>query len=249
MCKERQDRPYIVNDKDRISSWLRDAALNECVDDADELGDAETSDAITPPRRPLLREYYDEISPTNTRFSSGSIFDTPQPPADGWIEDVFGDDIPDNVPAYNRTYCHDEEDSAWPQAHISVDQFDAETHVFYDPPSEVTEESTDIAETPTTVAIPYIDPEKPRPTWLTSCTQCIHADMPCSRKAPACSRCRRKGQAALCLLHRRPYPKEILGSSAPWSTTLILLKLKDEDKEMWNKKLRLKDKVSLRESC
>ena len=246
MAKEGQSELCIVDDEDRILSWLRNAALDEYGDDADELGDAVTIDSVTPPRRNLLREYFDEISPTNTSFSSGSIFDTPQSPANGCIEDVFGDDIPDKVPIDNCTYRPDEEDDlAWPQAHISIDQFDAESHVSYDPPSEVTEESTDIAEISTAVAIPHIDADKPRPTWLTSCTQCIHADLPCSREAPACSRCGRKGQAALCLLHRRPYPEEILKSDASWSTTLILLRLRDEDEEVWKEKLRLNDKVGL----
>lgn len=250
MAKGRHDEPCVVDDEDRISSWLRDAALNEDGEDADELSKAMTIGPTTPPRRPLLQEYYDEVSPTNTTFSNNSTFDTPHSAVDGWIEDIFGDDVPDKVPIDDRTCCPNEERSLKrPHTNVDIDHFDTESRVSYDPPSEVTadlEEETSLAETSTAIAISHVEPEKPRPTWLTSCTQCIHADLPCSRKAPACSRCRRKGQAALCLLHRRPYPEEILRSDASWSSTLILLRLKDEDEGIWKEKLRLNDKVSSR---
>lgn len=245
MAKERQNESCIVDDEDRISGWLCHATLNEYDDDVDELGDAALIDPVTPTRRPLLPEYYDEVSPTDTSFSGGSIFDTPPSPVDGWIEDVFGDDLPDKVSSDGLAYHRGEyNDSARLQLHISIDHVDSGSHASYDPPSEVTADLERETEgSSAAVTIPHIDRDKPRPTWLTSCTQCIHAYLPCSRKAPACSRCRRKGQAALCLLHRRPYPEEILKSDASWSTTLKLLRLKDEDEDTWKEKLRLEDQV------
>lgn len=250
MGKKEQHEPYIVDDQEWISSWLRDADHQECEKGVSKLGDVATMDPITPPRRVSLPAYYEEVSPTNTSFSGDSIFDTPTSADDGSIEDPFTEGDPDTAPVDILgwgTSSNEDRSCTAGQISIDTDHSEADSLASYDSPSEVANRikgTQDLSgETSREATAPLVDPDKPRPTWLTSCTQCIHADLPCSRKAPACSRCKRNGQAALCLLHRRPYPEEILNSDATWSTTLILLKLKDEDEETWKAKLKLVNEV------
>lgn len=120
MAEERKGEMYFVEDEDRISSWLRDATLNEYSDDADELGDTTAIDPTTPPRRSLLRVCYERVSPTSISFSSGSIFDAPDSSVDGWYEDVFNDDdIPDRAASADCSHCLDERKSASSPKHTS----------------------------------------------------------------------------------------------------------------------------------
>lgn len=218
MSSESSDKPHGLDDR-RLASWLRGTTHE--YDGVGELGDGIAGDPVTPPRRAALLVCCEEVSPTNTSFSGGSVFDAPRAAGGGWIEDVFCDDIPDEAPGadvWSRT------DGEVKDLAVDLDGLPGTT------------------ETPRTTA-PLSDPDSPRPTWLTSCLQCIQADLPCSRKAPACSRCKRNGQAALCLLHRRLYPEEISGAGATWPTALKLLKLEDEDAEIWERKLQLASEV------
>lgn len=248
MEKKQRTEPYVLDDVDRISSWLRQATHEQYEDDMSELGQLTTIEPITPRRHPSLPTFYAEASPTDTAFSGHSVFDTPSSPGNGWIEDVFSDEVPDIIPGDDSKTRLDKEQKARlskNQTLLDIDDSEAGSRVSYDPPSEA-EDLEEVANAQITIAtsLPSLDPCKPRPTFLTSCLQCIHADLPCSRRAPACSRCKRKGQAALCLMHRRQYPDEIRTSDATWCTTLKLLKLRSEDQETWKKKLELADEVS-----
>ncbi|KAJ4379246.1 hypothetical protein N0V86_005291 [Didymella sp. IMI 355093] len=252
MGKAKAQKPHIVDGNDRISIWLRNADQEDYEEGDSKLRDAPTVDPTTPPRRALLPTHYEEISPTNTSFSEDSIFDTPGFSGSGWYDDdVFHDDDPDAVPADDLRWCSIEKErlsyAATTPAHVDADSWEADSHASYDPPSEAADDLQKASkvqeEVSSAAAEPTLDSDKPRPTFLTSCIQCIHADLPCSRKAPACSRCKRKGQAALCLLHRRLYPEEIKKSDATWYTTLVLLKLRGEDNDMWKEKLKLANKL------
>jgi hypothetical protein len=254
MGKAEPQKPHIVDDNDRISIWLRNADQQDYEEGGSELRDAPAIDPATPPRRGSLPTHYEEISPTNTSFSEDSIFDTPGFSGSGWIDDdVFRDDDPDTAPADDLGCSSIENEklsyAVTTPAHVDADSWEADSHASYDTPSEAADDLQEASkvqeEVSSAAAEPTLDPDKSRPTFLTSCIQCIHADLPCSRKAPACSRCKRKGQAALCLLHRRICPEEIKKSDATWCTTLILLKLRGEDEDMWKEKLKLANKVGI----
>ncbi|KAF3035905.1 hypothetical protein E8E12_002141 [Didymella heteroderae] len=136
--------PHDLEDDNRISSWVRHAT-------DDELGDLLAINPSTPTRRPSTPTYYEEVSPTNTTFSSGSVFDAPNSPVDGWIEDVFCDDAPDKVPSNNVSRRLDgQKKSAKSQIYINTDHFNVKSHASYDPSHTITtdlEEETNLAET------------------------------------------------------------------------------------------------------
>ncbi|KAJ4339473.1 hypothetical protein N0V87_003171 [Didymella glomerata] len=188
MEKKQRTEPYVLDDVDRISSWLRQATHEQYEDDMSELGQLTTIEPITPRRHPSLPTFYAEASPTDTAFSGHSVFDTPSSPGNGWIEDVFSDEVPDIIPGDDSKTRLDKEQKARlskNQTLLDIDDSEAGSRVS----------------------------------------------------------CKRKGQAALCLLHRRQYPEEIRTSDATWCTTLKLLKLRSEDEETWKKKLELADEL------
>lgn len=165
MAKERQNESCLVDDEDRIFEWSRHAALNENGDDVDELGDVAPINPVTPTRRPLMPGSYAEISPRNTSFSGGSIFDTPPTPVEGRIEDVFGDDVPEKEYSDGTPYGRGEyKDSATPQLDISIDHGDSGSHASYHPPSEATADlEREIEESSAEVTIPHLDRDKQDP--------------------------------------------------------------------------------------
>ncbi|UPX12480.1 uncharacterized protein EKO05_0003026 [Ascochyta rabiei] len=243
----------VVDEHEWISSWLRDADYEERNQNVNDAGDIGAVEPVTPQRRPLQILNYDEVSPTNTNFSHDSVFDTPQGFGDSWTEeDPFCDDVPDvtSVLDFKAEVVQDSRET--PQEDFAND-FEVRSFASYDPPSDIDEglaksinaksiNATSINATSKahidTVALPT-EQNGIRITWITSCTQCILADLPCSRTVPCCSRCKRTGQANVCLLHRRKFREEVERAEAETCTTPVLLKLQGEDESHWVEKLRL----------
>lgn len=242
----REDRQHqtSASDQDRVSNWLRDASLQE-HDDVSEIGDSAPREPATPPPgRSLLVQYCEEVSPTNTSFTSdwASVFDEPDTQCDAWIEDPFGNDVPDASPTHEE--LHNSQTKVMrssARSDLTVLNTGRSVAASYD--------STEVAETLgeeganilAEAATAPIDPNKPRITQINSCTQCTVADLKCSRSVPSCSRCNRKGQGSLCLLQRARYRGE-LDSDLPCSST-VLLKLKDDDESIWQQKVNLSKEV------
>ncbi|KAF1362049.1 hypothetical protein EJ07DRAFT_153624 [Lizonia empirigonia] len=237
----------MADNHQRIVNWLRHAEKQACGQDLSNIGESDTIEPVTPPRRRHLLQYYDELSPTSTNFSSGDVFDNPETPDESRNQDVFCDD------ASEATSVEDHELSPRDQLGEQrtqprfVKSADGDNIYSYDPLSEVGTylevKHDNLCESPNRV-LPPVDPDRPRITCITSCTQCILADLPCSRTIPYCYRCKRKGQAGLCLLHRRKFPEEIERCHAELCTTPVLLKLKGEDETNWNEKLKIAEKLN-----
>ena len=225
---------------DQVLSWLRDASHQEYDDVVSELGDSVPREPVTPSRRSLLVQYCEEVSPTNASFASdsASIFDELDDQRDVWIEDPFGDDVPDTSPTREQLhYPQTKGVQSIAGSDLTVLNTGRSVAASLDP-TQVAEEGANIS---VEAAVAPIDPDKPRITRITSCTQCTVADLKCSRGVPSCSRCNRKGQGSLCLLQRARYMEE-LDEDLPCSPT-VLLKLKDDDELIWQQKVMLNKEV------
>jgi hypothetical protein len=239
---------------DRIAGWLEELSIssddsNRRENDESVEEQSESFEPTTPPRRastPLTA--YEEVSPTDTSFSGHSIFDAPtrknlrcgSPTSKYQIRDdtsditSVGDDVewglsvkeqhlvqPPPAPNFARRA------SSPPTSVVS-----------YDPSSNAEEDEANVSSEPAPDAgFPLYDPIDPRLVWITSCLQCTLANLPCSRTHPACSRCKRKGCADDCLLHRRSFAIEALDPEK--CKVPILLKVRGDEEETWQRKLGL----------
>ncbi|KAJ4353137.1 hypothetical protein N0V95_003609 [Ascochyta clinopodiicola] len=240
----------IVDEQEWNSSWLRDADHEECNQDGNNVGDVGAVGVVTPQRRSPQILSYDEVSPTTTNFSLGSVFDVPEGFGDSWIEeDPFCDDVSGVISILDCEAKVVRDSRETLQQEDLGDNFKVRSFASFDLPSEVEEGLANSINTTcrahVDIAALLIDRDGPRITWITSCTQCILADLPCSRTTPCCSRCKRNGQANVCLLHRRKFREEVDSSEAEAYTTLVLLKLQGEDESHWREKLRLAREVHL----
>ncbi|KAF3053239.1 hypothetical protein E8E11_002240 [Didymella keratinophila] len=141
MEKKQRTEPSIVDDVDRVSSWLRHATHKQYEGGVSELGDSTIIEPATPPGRPHLPTFYAEASPTDTTFSGCSIFDAPDSPGCGWIEDVFGDDIPDATAGDDQKVCFAEKKKtpAATLVGLGLDPSETDSHPSYESPSEAAE--------------------------------------------------------------------------------------------------------------
>lgn len=246
----------IIDDQKKIANWLRNVDHGQCNEGVSELGDDREVEPLTPERRQAPLPSYDEISPTSTSFSNDSVFDIQKGSNKSWTgEDPFCDDVSD-VTSVNDHECHQdvrietEKRSATALKEEDLaSNFEQSSLVSYDPPSDVDEPFKNHADilckASCRTVVPHVDSDRPRITWITSCTQCIRAGLPCSRTPPYCSRCKRNGHANTCLLHRRRFREEIDRSDAESCTTPLLLRLKGDDKDNWQEKLKMADEVRL----
>ncbi|KAH6622186.1 hypothetical protein C7974DRAFT_457163 [Boeremia exigua] len=241
-----EQKMRVTDDRRLVFSWLQTADQQEHDEDVGEVGDWVTVDPLTPSRRQLPPLHCEEVSPTNTSFSCNSLFDPPALSHDREGLDPFCDDVPDIAPANDQAWDLENKrercGTALVVKPLDTTFDDADSLVSYDPPSEVSSGSNNFDALENTTAS-LIDPDEPRFVCITSCTQCILADLPCSRTVPHCSRCRRKGQEALCLLHRRTFREEVTCFDAPSCVTPVLLKLQGEDANVWEAKLRLEEEL------
>ncbi|KAF2999425.1 hypothetical protein E8E13_007406 [Curvularia kusanoi] len=237
-----KERACTAEEQERVSDWLQQVCRYEEYDsEVSELGDGTPPELATPPsKRSGLVQYCTEISPTNTSFSSKSVFDATDTQYDIWADDPF-DDTPD---AGAHALDHAVESklklsdtrSHLPTHHAFCS--DVASHVSVEPSSE-TATLSEYASTTDVAAAAAIDPNAPRIFRITSCTQCVVADLPCSRTVPGCSRCKRNGQASLCLLHRDKFLDERDKTDPLSYSTPVLLRLKDDDEAIWQQKVQL----------
>ncbi|KAJ8117052.1 hypothetical protein OPT61_g1656 [Boeremia exigua] len=235
----------IVDDQDSVVSWLHDAVQQEYEQAVGKLGDSVDIEPSTP-TRPQIPQFYEEVSPTNTTFSDGSVFDTPEVQQRSWIVDPFCDDIPDTASdddfASNAKIKTEQTSTRSVEIHLDH-KYDVGGLTTLDPATvDANDLIGDIGQLRairSAKVVAPIDPNKPRITSITSCMQCVLADLPCSRTTPCCSRCKRNEQGKLCLLHRQKFSDEITGFNAISCTKPVLLKLRGDDDSIWEEKLEL----------
>lgn len=241
-----------------VKDWLEEIEEHDSSEKSDLNGGIppkkDTHTPVTPLRPLVLQQTYNEVSPTNTSFSGESVFDTPYR---GRHEP--GSPCPcgrfrENVSAASSVTEEDEEcdlpsklrANQLPAPRFAPGPLQPASLNSYEPLSE--SEDTAVDETEILVVIPKTyspprDPNEPRFVNLVSCLQCTLAGLPCSRKSPSCSRCKRNRSDKVCLLYRRRFHEEVDRSNPHVCTDPVLLKLKGEDDEGWQTKLELSESL------
>ncbi len=239
-----------MDDQGRVLDWLLDAHPQDEKHSVSKSGDS-VDEPSTPTRQRPLVQHYNEISPTNTSFSCNSIFDAPELPEHSWIVDPFCDHASvatlDDERDSSSEIKFEQTSAKSDQIEIDQDGCDVASPKSLDPLIAVTNDlNEDVghlgviqsAAEPVPVGL-----NRPRMTCITSCTQCVLADLPCSRTVPFCSRCKRNGHARVCLLHRQTFRDEIDRFDVLSRTIPVLLKLHGEDENIWAEKLELATEV------
>lgn len=214
---------------------------------------AKTSIPFTPPRRLNdVPPYNEEISPTDSNFSLRSVFDSPVD-AIRFDENANGDDGDDGDFSYAATEASsldgDDEDEV--KARLALLNSPVEDEP--DTPIAAHLSTTDLvspAQQPTTPTTdsPGDDATTPPPIrsthriWLTSCLQCVLADLPCSRTLPSCTRCARNGAAELCLVQRKRFHAEFMADTQ--RVEPLLVTLPEDREELTRSKMVLQEEVS-----
>lgn len=243
-----------VEHPDRIEGWLDKLDIkgaeideNECATDTDEEA---YYGPTTPPRPSDYRSVpQDDISPIDTSFSGKSIFGKPL------CKNLFGsptpkfeirDDDSDTTSIDSRDWAPQQTkerplERLVPPAFALRPSTPSNTLGSHESALATnTSDLTAISERKSQRTLSPHDPNEPRSVWITSCLQCTFADLPCSRTYPSCSRCKRHNRAEECLLQRRRFTSEVLGSSLmDKSSTPGLLKVKGEDEGVWKLKVEL----------
>ena len=133
-----------------------------------------------------------DISPTDSNFSTAlePIFDSPSlhgrqaptPPNTAWCASTSNSSVCGQHSAFDRS-------STWAQ-HSETDTLcESDAHL----------EDGDV---------PPLDTAAPHLISLTSCLQCVLADLPCSRTLPSCTRCVRNGEV-VCVAQRNRVLQEM----------------------------------------
>ncbi|KAF2176792.1 hypothetical protein K469DRAFT_397417 [Zopfia rhizophila CBS 207.26] len=199
-----------------------------------------------PPRTPeRARELSPEEgrpSPTNANFSDQGIFDKPLHDSSrlGSSNDngnIFSVSSATSA-SDDESFCNQRLEK--PNGQSAKDKGSLNS---YDPPTEinVTPSTQDllIGDRP----VNHLNWEQPRLVWITSCLQCTLAQLPCSRTLPACSRCMRAGCGNQCLMHRRKLNEERIPGDVVRNMVPVLLKVKGDDVEVWERKMALCDEL------
>lgn len=235
-----------------MSGWLRDLKIEEGENEL--LHNCERQkykiEPLTPPRRAILQDRCEEISPADTSFPGGSIFDAPEryyEPGSPCPIGKFRDDISE-ISSYEESEDHDDTtfDAEDKNAETRITQPNF-TSARLRPPSLhsyglISDHEEDSADALVPVEVPGPlpqDPDAPRIVNLVSCMQCTLANQSCSRTSPSCSRCIRNGSSSACLLLRRRFASETNHLDPSSCALPILLKLKGQDEDMWAKKLEV----------
>ena len=220
----------------------------------------------TPVRRTnVFSQTLDEISPTDSYFTYGGVFDEQERGGrGGGYAETEASSLEDDERQKEaegtlwrdacHTDLHHQEKSARP-VHSATEQdegqryeatnLDANTEFSLCTDDASAAPSTALARRPT--SLKPVDPSAPRIIWITSCLQCVLANLPCSRTPPTCSRCARRKSSAEqpCLLHRRRLPQEMVTADHLICTSPVLLRLHGEDEETWECKSNVCEEVCL----
>lgn len=199
----------------------------------------QVNDGDPPPTTPRQHRHQviEEASPTDTSFSATTIFDTPvhkpQHSNHGPSSDYDSLEIySDNTPIYNE----DDKEA------VAEEQDTSDWAITPDEANTVSTDTEETSSSPlgTTISLQICEQkEMVRIVSLTSCLQCIHLHLPCSRTYPHCTRCARNGHVDVCLLHRRRFASEFGRGGGP-----VLLKVKGDkgdDGEVWKRKMELRE--------
>jgi hypothetical protein len=227
---------------ERITGWLNELALEGLAQ--------EKVEPVTPLRRQYIQhQLCDELSPTDTTFSGTSGFDKSQRCN---VLDTPSREVRcyDNV---SDTACEDEEEESRKPirqlkfnpdivktASSSCDQVSELKHepvhdAYVSSPHGPTKPASLTSCDPDSKVEANTRPTEPRFTIILSCLQCTLSSLPCSRTLPACKRCARGTSPSTCIMLRRRYDEEMGFSST--------LKLRDEDLEVWDAKMRMREKL------
>jgi hypothetical protein len=206
---------------------------------------------VTPVRSRETSLSLDEVSPTNTSFSYDTIFDSPRPKDTGSrdfddVSDTSATTIEEGEPDWSscekpvrEVAKEEEEDIVTPSEALSTNYAGSLNSI--SPPSSTLSTAVPLPED--LLSSPVHDPSKPRLVWITSCLQCTLARLPCSRKHPSCSRCKRKGEGDVCLLRRRKLGEERVRGNLKGNQISVLLRVNgsedDMDEGVWERKVKL----------
>ena len=253
-----------MEDSTFIESWLEQiegdvplAAIEQVHETRNAKKGIENHDA-QPPTTPL-RIYgrdgkIDAFSPVTTDTISTGIFVRPEDDGRGLRK---APQIDDGTLSEVTTFSsneHDKDDWTFKQLEGSEPSqsptlaHSAARLSSYEPPSTISSKAALFqlqAQSPILYPNEQADPnpDKPQNVFITSCFQCVLAGLPCSRTYPACSRCRRNGSEQLCLLHRRKRSTEMVLGDIIANRTPVLLHVRGEDCQAWDKKLGLLQEV------
>ncbi|KAL5114126.1 hypothetical protein ACEQ8H_008010 [Pleosporales sp. CAS-2024a] len=205
---------------DRVPSWLEDLPTEDF-----QQADICNSNPKTPKRLNSTSILVAEVSPTDSRFSAGSIFDAPN---------YTGSPC--------KTYIdHDNYSDTTSVNDAAPDEYKAVLDVGPAPKPRQSDASHD-------------ERNEPRLVTIVSCIQCIVLSLPCSRTLPACTRCMRNAQARTasllatdspptstppCLLQRRLLASEFAAAPAPMCAEPVLLRLQNEQEHAWARKMQV----------
>lgn len=250
-----------------VRTWLEDVQIVDGEVEPGRVTERQTqsgskkSAPYTPPRRPQLVDKYEEVSPTDTTFSHGSVFSSSHSTPASPLSPISPTHI-NSKAQYPETdassICGGEvegiarnKDSTGlllPQV-VPHGSRPASLNS-YDPPSK--DEDVHLAESLLdaqngAVAAPIesiaFTQDTPWLTWITSCLQCTLAGLPCSRTPPACSRCQRNGYGEICLLQRRRTRREMVNGNGMLNTAPVLLTLHGSDETVYTRKVELTKEV------
>ncbi|KAH8727716.1 hypothetical protein GQ44DRAFT_68809 [Phaeosphaeriaceae sp. PMI808] len=210
----------------------------------------------TTPARQVSRCLDEEVSPTDTLFSRGSIFDSP-----------YVDRRERNSSSPQRHLRGNEsnatsvsEDNDLGQKHAAHKR---NTSALIRPKPNLTthrqraNQNTDnqLSTKINKTALPThtlkdgersLSPspqQKTRFVKIVSCLQCTLSNLPCSRTLPTCTRCTRNGRATLCLAQRGRFYEEVVRGGGPGGWTPLLLKVRGDDEEGWRAKVELAERL------
>nr|WNN28539.1 hypothetical protein [Phoma sp.] len=249
---EKMDTP------ERIVRWLKDLDITGADKEDGEIdNDLEAHEQqnlpTTPSRKACVYEARDDRSPTaDTSFSGTSVFDSPlqkhpRPAHQSPFSSPIHDDTSDNTSIDAETWTvaqkneHGIRNDISPSNAAHKNEQQATVTASIKPSIATTEPGSDNEPIPFRQSPPITpqDPNSPRTVWIASCLQCTLSHLPCSRSSPSCSRCKRKGNAQVCLLQRRWFAEEIIQANGVGCTVPILLKMKGEDEGVWKRKVEV----------
>jgi hypothetical protein len=241
----------VENGSDRVTGWLNELVLEGHAQDKVE--------PVTPLRRQYIQhQLYDEVSPTETTFSGMSIIDKPH------RNEAL------NSPSRQVRFYNDLSDTAGEgeekgssrpirQPNFTLITVKSASLNSCDPDSsfgqqtiKATHATPSYGSTRPVSATFYdtdpivkedIRPIEPRFTIILSCLQCTLHSLPCSRTLPTCKRCTRGSSPSTCIMLRRRYDEELSVTSGFNVQTHAILKLRDEDPDVWKSKMRTRDKL------
>lgn len=212
--------------------------------------------------------YGDEVSPVSTKFSHGAIFDSPEPspcynngPSSWKRHGTYAETDASSVDSDDGTCQQRDSLDVAPAVHPLDAKELSDLHLHESPSDEgntdVTVTNSPVAGIPTPdsivstqsksalspICLEPQDAGAPSLVFITSCLQCILANLPCSRTPPACSRCKRHSRGESCLLYRRRTKAEMVSGNIVLNTTPVLLKVESDDEAEWEEKTELAEEV------